>query len=177
MRRLLAIAVSVLVLWGCANGRGRRADIGGESDWLVWKNRQRIVSDPIFLDPVLRVANRLYDAAEQDPELAEQVRQFRWRITLIDDPAEANAFTSSDGHIVLLTGMLAPARTEAGLAAVIGHEMAHVLRGSVTASWSWQRRCSVRSPASRLAWAGVRRQQGRRPWPSVRWAPMASFSR
>jgi metalloendopeptidase OMA1, mitochondrial len=67
------------------------------------------------LEQVERVAGRLARAAGED---------FDWQVTLIRSD-QANAFCLPGGKIAVYTGILPYTRTEAGLAAVMGHEMAH----------------------------------------------------
>ena len=67
---------------------------------------------------VVRVAQRLAEVA--DPA----VKNFRWHVSLIRSP-QVNAFCLPGGKIVVYTGLLPVAKTEAGLATVMGHEMAH----------------------------------------------------
>lgn len=69
---------------------------------------------------VRRVAERL---AAQTGEAA---RGFDWGVSLVRSP-EANAFCLPGGKIVVYTGILPLTQTEAGLAAVMGHEMAHAI--------------------------------------------------
>jgi len=52
-------------------------------------------------------------------------RSYSWEYRLIDDP-QANAFALPGGKIAVYTGILPITRDEAGLAAVLGHEIAHV---------------------------------------------------
>jgi predicted Zn-dependent protease len=47
-----------------------------------------------------------------------------YRVYLIDSP-HANAFTPGGGHIFVTTGIIRRLRTEAQLAMVLAHEMAH----------------------------------------------------
>ncbi len=54
----------------------------------------------------------------------DAARKFDWRVSLVRDD-RANAFCLPGGKIVVFTGILPVTRTEAGLAAVMGHEMAH----------------------------------------------------
>lgn len=68
---------------------------------------------------VQRVGNRIIDAAG--------LRGTRnWRIFLVKSPS-ANAFVTPDGNIVVFTGLLPVAKSEAALAGVLGHEVAHVM--------------------------------------------------
>ncbi len=49
-----------------------------------------------------------------------------WEVVLFKDPA-VNAFALPGGHIGVYTGLLTAAKTQDQLAAVLGHEVAHVL--------------------------------------------------
>ncbi len=49
---------------------------------------------------------------------------FEWEVSLVRDP-QVNAFCLPGGKIVVYTGILPVAQSEAGLATVMGHEMAH----------------------------------------------------
>lgn len=70
-------------------------------------------------DYVNCVARAIIDA---NPELAKQ----QWEITLFAD-AQANAFALPGGKLGVYTGMLNVAENQDQLAAVIGHELAHVV--------------------------------------------------
>ena len=52
--------------------------------------------------------------------------RFRWEFKTIDKN-EPNAFCLPGGKVAVYTGLLPITRTEAGLAVVIGHEVAHAL--------------------------------------------------
>ena len=51
----------------------------------------------------------------------------RWEFVLFDRPDEANAFCLPGGKVGIYTGILPVTRDEAGLATVIGHEVAHAV--------------------------------------------------
>ena len=53
---------------------------------------------------------------------------YEWEINLIEDP-QVNAWAMPGGKVVVYTGILPVAQTEAGLATVMGHEIAHVFAG------------------------------------------------
>jgi predicted Zn-dependent protease len=89
------------------------------------------------LEMVDRVGRRIIDAAG----LADK---YKWEITLIRDQ-QANAFVRPNGKIVVYTGIMPIAKTEAGLAAVLGHEVSHVIA----------RHSAERLTQSMLAQAGV----------------------
>lgn len=71
-------------------------------------------------DMVVRVAQRLAQAT------GDAAKDFKWNVSLIRSP-QANAFCLPGGKIAVFTGILPYAKTEAGLAAVMGHEMAHAV--------------------------------------------------
>jgi predicted Zn-dependent protease len=52
---------------------------------------------------------------------------YQWEFRVIQDDKQANAFALPGGKVAVYTGMLPVTRDEAGLAAVLGHEIAHVL--------------------------------------------------
>jgi predicted Zn-dependent protease len=64
---------------------------------------------------VREVAMRLAQATKKD---------FRWEVSLLRSD-QVNAFCLPGGKIVVYTGILRVAETPAGLATVMGHEMAH----------------------------------------------------
>ncbi|KAG8168915.1 hypothetical protein KVR01_001664 [Diaporthe batatas] len=51
----------------------------------------------------------------------------KWEVHVIDDRTTANAFVLPGGKVFVYSGILALARTESQLAAVLGHEIAHNL--------------------------------------------------
>jgi predicted Zn-dependent protease len=52
---------------------------------------------------------------------------YKWEFRLIADDKQANAFALPGGKVAVYTGILPITRDEAGLAAVLGHEIGHVL--------------------------------------------------
>jgi len=73
---------------------------------------------------VQRVVSRLIDAAATfRPEM---VNAFEWKAELLDAPGTVNAFALPGGKMAVYTGILPVTQTEAGLATVMGHEIAHV---------------------------------------------------
>jgi len=51
----------------------------------------------------------------------------QWEFVLFDDPKTANAFCLPGGKVGVYTGLLPICQTDAGLAAVVGHEVAHAV--------------------------------------------------
>jgi predicted Zn-dependent protease len=69
---------------------------------------------------VVDVARRLAQA------IGEAGQGFDWQVSLIRSD-QVNAFCLPGGRIAVYTGILPVAQNEAGLAAVMGHEMAHAI--------------------------------------------------
>jgi predicted Zn-dependent protease len=57
---------------------------------------------------------------------AGYLQDYRWEYNLVQDPA-VNAWCMPGGKIVFYTGILPIAQGEAGVAAIMGHEVAHAL--------------------------------------------------
>ncbi|SPO05798.1 related to OMA1 - metalloendopeptidase of the mitochondrial inner membrane [Cephalotrichum gorgonifer] len=55
------------------------------------------------------------------------LEQYDWEIRVIDDPRKANAFILPGGKVFVYSGILPITRNRDGLAAVLGHEIAHNL--------------------------------------------------
>ena len=85
---------------------------------LQKEGQNRITSGP-EVDEVTRVARRLASAASEKSQV-----QYQWQVSVIKSD-EVNAFCLPGGEIVVYTGILPIAQTDAGLATVLGHEMAH----------------------------------------------------
>lgn len=87
----------------------------------------KVTSDPAVMQPVLRVANRLEQAAKQSPELGEAASKIKWEVKVLKDDTKENAYGCPGGKILVYTGVFRIAKDDSGLAAILGHEMTHVL--------------------------------------------------
>ncbi|CAF0950762.1 unnamed protein product [Adineta steineri] len=79
----------------------------------------KIVQSGPDVELVKRVTNRLARAAAEKATV-----QYNWEVSVIQSN-EKNAFCLPGGKIVVYTGIIPIAKNEAGLATVLGHEMAH----------------------------------------------------
>jgi len=95
----------------------QEAALGLQSYQEVLSQAQTIETGP-ELDMVRRVASRLAAATGQAGA------DFQWQVALIQNP-QVNAFCLPGGKVVVYTGILPVAESEAALASVLGHEMAH----------------------------------------------------
>ena len=93
--------------------------------------REVLAKEPLSNDAqtnalVEKVGRRIAAAAERPPGDLWKAPRFRWEFKTVDKN-ELNAFCLPGGKVVVYTGILPSTRTEAGLAVVIGHEVAHAL--------------------------------------------------
>ena len=82
------------------------------------QDRANIVSTGTGYAQVQRVAKRIEAVAGRDKPA------FQWKVTLLRKN-EAHAYCLPGGKIVVYTGILPITKTDAGLATVLGHEVAH----------------------------------------------------
>ena len=107
-------------------GRVARVSLSREQETAmgVQAYREVLTSRPVIrsgrdYELVRRCAERLAGAT------GTSGRGFQWEVSLIDEPRQVNAFCLPGGKIAVYTGILPVAKSEAGLAVVMGHEMAH----------------------------------------------------
>jgi predicted Zn-dependent protease len=86
----------------------------------------QISHDPREVAPVERVAARIIEAAKGSM-YAEAAKQFEWQVSVIKNDNIQNAFALPGGKIAVYTGIFPVAQNEAGLAAILGHEVTHAL--------------------------------------------------
>ena len=130
MKPLVSFVLLGLFVWSCATapytGRsqiilvseGQEISLGDDA----YKHALRdsvITHDPDAERIVRKVGERIAAAANK-PE-------YKWDFTVINDPDMVNAFAVPGGKVAAYTGIFGPARDEAGLAVVLGHEVAHAL--------------------------------------------------
>src|SRR5882724_1452806 len=81
--------------------------------------KAKLSNDAASSEMVTRVGKRIAAAAGH-PE-------YQWEYRLIQDDKQVNAFALPGGKVAVYTGILPVTRDEAGLAAVLGNEIGHVL--------------------------------------------------
>ena len=131
-RRILQLGflASISLLWaGCSTepitGRRQLSFVGagqelqlGVAEFDKMKQSTPINRDPKINEMVSRVGNRIAAAAKDDLPDAQ------WEFVVFDSK-EANAFCLPGGKVGVYTGILPVTLNEAGLATVLGHEVAH----------------------------------------------------
>jgi predicted Zn-dependent protease len=89
----------------------------------------KVVNSTKDAESVKRVGNRIITAITQYYQqngLSKELTGYKWEINLVDSK-EVNAWCMPGGKIVVYTGLLKVTQTDAALAVVMGHEIAHAL--------------------------------------------------
>lgn len=137
MIRSVAIVVVLVAVTGCSSVAGT-----GRSQLNMVSSSQEVAlgveafneatADVTIIttgdeaDMVRRIGKRIVDAAfVLYPSV--MVEQEHWQFVLIDDDSVENAWAAPGGKVAIYTGLLPVTKTEAGLAVVVAHEVAHVL--------------------------------------------------
>lgn len=97
----------------------------GDQAWADIRNGPNVLQSGPEFDRVQRVGERIVAAANRlHPRVT---RNFEWEFLVIDEPDQINAFALPGGKFAVYTGMLNLTRgSNDMLAAVLGHEAAHV---------------------------------------------------
>ncbi len=82
-------------------------------------SKSKISRDPRLNDLVTRVGSRIAEATGRT--------DYQWEFHVIDDNKQVNAFALSGGKVAAYTGILRVTTDDAGLATVLGHEVAHAI--------------------------------------------------
>jgi predicted Zn-dependent protease len=90
-------------------------------------SQNKLSTDAANTKMVKDVGRRIQKAVEQyciENNMSDQINGYQWEFNLIEDP-NLNAWCMPGGKVVVYTGILPVTKNEAGLATVIGHEIAH----------------------------------------------------
>lgn len=141
MKLQLLFLVVILGVQSCAKvpitGR-RQMNLVDEGAIMSMANEQYVevmrtgkvlpASDPRTV-LVRRVGDRIAASATaylKDHRAANRVAGFQWEFNVIDEPT-VNAWCMPGGKVAFYTGILPVTKDEAGLAVVMGHEVAHAI--------------------------------------------------
>lgn len=119
-RRVVAFTAAALLLGGCATEM--ELETIGAQQFDQIRETSTLVKDRATIDYVACVANAI--VAELEGDDAEMY----WELAVVDNPT-INAFVLPGGKIVVFSGILTVAQNQHQLAAVMGHEVAHVTAG------------------------------------------------
>ena len=139
----VAAAVAGLVggLGGCATvpvtGRSQISLVSesemaalGEQSYREFLGGVTLSRDAARTEFVSRVGGHIARSAERfmrENGMADAAAGYRWEFALVENDTTVNAFCMPGGKIAVYTGILPVARDGAGLAAVLGHEVAHAI--------------------------------------------------
>jgi len=90
----------------------------------------KLSTDRRQVQMVTRVGKRIANAAEEflrGTRAEKKLKNYQWEFNVIKDDKTANAWCMPGGKVAVYTGILPFTRNEAGLAAVLGHEVAHAI--------------------------------------------------
>ena len=131
IKGVLAVAMGLLVTV-TAHAQFSEAEVKRQ-DRVKWLDRKRhvpIVEDQRVQNYAKCIFNRLL--RELPEEEAKEYGDLEWEVIVFDEDS-INAEADANGKISIFSGLLDVADTQDALAAVIGHEMAHVTQGHVMA--------------------------------------------
>ena len=138
--KLMVLAIGAFVLVGCSTvpitGR-KQLDLVPDSTMLAtsfqeydkFLKEHKLSTNKEETQMVKRVGTRIEKAVEQyfkEKGLSDQLDGYAWEFNLVED-REANAWCMPGGKVVVYTGILPITKNEAGLATVMGHEIAHAV--------------------------------------------------
>ena len=138
---LTGIAAVVLLCWSCStvplSGRNRLSFVNesemqtaaAQSYSTLLKAPETKVLNNADAQRVKRIGQKIATAVTQYMNAngyAEQIQGFNWEFNLIDSK-EVNAWCMPGGKVAVYSGILPVTKDDAGLATVMGHEIAHAV--------------------------------------------------
>ena len=94
------------------------------------KKKEKLITDSKELKQIINIGKRMQDSIgiyfDQNNN-PDPTSYFDWEYILIDNKKIKNAWCMPGGKIAVYTGMLEVTKNEDGLAAVMGHEIAHAV--------------------------------------------------
>lgn len=126
-RSLQLIVLGIFFLTGCAgiNLFSTSQEVRmGRSLSLEVDRQYPILQNPELVDYVNRVGQKIVSVCDR--------KGITYHFKIIDDSRQVNAFALPGGYIYVYMGLLKAAENEAELAAVLGHEVGHVVARHAT---------------------------------------------
>lgn len=141
MKRLIIFSFLGLLLYACA-----QVAVTGRQQLSLVSNSDIIPMADHQYDSVVKAANlstnqqqtamvknvgvKIQKAVEQymaQNNASSELAGFQWEFNLIDDPKTVNAWCMPGGKVAFYTGIMPICQNEAGVAVVMGHEVAHAV--------------------------------------------------
>ncbi|PID58389.1 MAG: peptidase M48 [Ignavibacteriae bacterium] len=92
-------------------------------------NEHKVVNNSSQAAMVKKVGQKIKSAVElyfKQKNISDHLKGYKWEFNLVEDP-QVNAWCMPGGKVVFYTGILPVCRDEAGVATVMGHEIAHAI--------------------------------------------------
>lgn len=138
--RLAVLLMMPLLLASCTQvpitGRSHltlvdRAELNAMSvtEYQKFLQENKVSSDTAQVERIKRVGGRIQKAVEEyfaSQGAQSQLAGYQWEFNLVESD-EVNAWCMPGGKVVVYTGLLPVAGDDAGLAVVMGHEIAHAV--------------------------------------------------
>jgi len=139
-KKILILLAMVLIIDGCArvplSGR-RQLSIIGNSEILPMSYDQysqvmaesKVVTQTPQGQQVVKVGNRIAKAVEvylNEQGYADELKGFAWEFNLLESD-QINAWAMPGGKVAFYTGIMPITQNEAGVAVIMGHEVAHAI--------------------------------------------------
>lgn len=140
MLRKFALASCLFIAAACSSvpitGR-RQLSLVSETEMIAMADQQyqqvlkesKLSTNAQQTAMVKRVGQRIQQAVEQyfrEQNVSDQLAGYQWEFNLLED-AQVNAWCMPGGKVAVYTGILPVTQDEAGLAVVLGHEIAHAV--------------------------------------------------
>lgn len=140
-KRIVFFALSAIVLYACAKvavtGRQQLSLVSNaeiiplaEQQYDSVMRHAKLSSNEQQTALIKRVGARIQRAVEQymaENNASAELQGFAWEFNLIDDPTMVNAWCMPGGKVAFYTGIMPICQDEAGVAVVMGHEVAHAI--------------------------------------------------
>ena len=94
------------------------------------KEKEKMSDDKKSLNQIKEIGKKMEDSISEyffQANLNDPTTNFKWEYILIENKKIKNAWCMPGGKIAIYTGMLDVTKNENGLAAVMGHEIAHAV--------------------------------------------------
>ncbi len=94
------------------------------------KNKEKLSKDTKKLNEIKEIGKRIENSISEyfyQSNMEDPTKYFEWEYILIDNKKVRNAWCMPGGKIAVYSGILDVTKNENGLAAVMGHEVAHAV--------------------------------------------------
>ena len=94
------------------------------------KSKEKLSDDLNQLNEIKEIGHRIEEAVSEyfyQNNLADPTANFQWEYILVDNKKVKNAWCMPGGKIAVYSGILEVTKNKHGLAAVMGHEIAHAV--------------------------------------------------